>query len=294
MAFLAVLSLILTIIAASVYTLNSPFAPKNVWNYSSFHSIVESDVLSQESLLQMRLMFGIIIWASCTYVFLDPGGLKITVKDRHGDIKSLHIFGLERFSAFTVWCWSLQGLYFLLTAFATCCTIEQWSNWKVFTDDPIFAEVTTIIFEMSFSMAFLVTMLVNLVLIPMGKKMGQPIDVFFTSTGLLFHNANIVFMVAELLCNKIPFYPLHFIYVILFGIAYVVFSWYWFARTGIFYYFFLDYARPRAVLSHIGLLLGVGAFFFIGYALSRVSSAHNPYATTAIIVLTLLLLKFTP
>jgi len=119
---------------------------------------------------------------------------------------------------------------------------------------PVFFQVTVVIYEISFSMAFLVTIVVTFVLIPFGKAKGAPIDVFFKVPALIMHNMNVIFMVIETITSKLTFHSMHLPYVILFGCSYVVFSWIWYQIKGVFYYFFLDYEREKAVLFHIGLI----------------------------------------
>jgi len=122
-----------------------------------------------------------------------------------------------------------------------------------------------ILFEISFPIAFLVSLVVTYVLIPSGKKSGVPVHVFFHLVPLLMHNANVLFMMIEFNYNSIPFNFHHFTFMLLYALAYVFFSWIWFQYKGIFYYFFLDYASPYAILWYIGLLIGVLVLFFGGY-----------------------------
>ncbi len=85
---------------------------------------------------------------------------------------------------------------------------------------------------------------------------------------LLMHNANVLFMAWEFIFNELAFSYYHFIFMLFYGIAYVVFSWVWYAYRGIFYYFFLDYQRKYAVIWYIVLLGFITGLFFIGYYLS--------------------------
>ena len=54
---------------------------------------------------------------------------------------------------------------------------------------------------------------------------------------------------------------------------------------GVFYYFFLDFEQPRAVLLHLGLITMVGLFFFIGLGLSALREG-GILANVAMVVLT--------
>jgi hypothetical protein len=44
---------------------------------------------------------------------------------------------------------------------------------------------------------------------------------------------------------------------------------YWFTRTGVFYYFFLDYRHKWAVVSYLALIGAVAGFFALGDVLSN-------------------------
>jgi hypothetical protein len=61
----------------------------------------------------------------------------------------------------------------------------------------------------------------------------------------------------EIICNRMSFSFWHFAFAILFGLAYTLFSWYWYTQVGVFYYFFLDYAREDSLIMYIGLALTV-------------------------------------
>lgn len=74
-------------------------------------------------------------------------------------------------------------------------------------------------------MAYLVSVVVTFVLIPGGKQQGLPTANFFKVLPLLMHNANVVFMALELVLNRIPFCAMHFPFVLIYGSAYVIFSW---------------------------------------------------------------------
>lgn len=46
-------------------------------------------------------------------------------------------------------------------------------------------------------------------------------------------------------------------------------SRYWFSRTGVFYYFFLDYRQKWALVSYLALIGAVSGFFALGDILSN-------------------------
>lgn len=84
-------------------------------------------------------------------------------------------------------------------------------------------------------------------------KRGDAVNILFRPVALLTHNANIVFMVFELLVNRLRFHATHFTFAIIFGLLYIVFSWVLYSRIKLFYYFFLDYNRKDNIIVYTGL-----------------------------------------
>ena len=76
--------------------------------------------------------------------------------------------------------------------------------------------------------------------------------------------------------------PTHFVFGALFGLQYVLLSWWWVRRTGIVYYPFLDPTLPakRAVGFHLALL-SVIATFFLGASLVDRAASFLPFALRA-------------
>merc|ERR1712228_396609 len=87
------------------------------------------------------------------------------------------------------------------------------------------------------------------------------------------HNANLVFMVNELLFGSIPARDEHFWIVVLWGLHYVLVSWFWLCRSGLVYYPFLDptLSWPRAVGLHLALLVTLRLMFAVGVLISYLS-----------------------
>jgi hypothetical protein len=112
-------------------------------------------------------------------------------------------------------------------------------------------------------MSFLVTIVVTFVLIPGVRKQGLPTTTFFFLPALILHNANNTMMAIELLISNMQFSFWHFPFCMLFGTLYVIFQWVWVQKIGAFYYFFLDYDRPDALVWHVGLLTGVRLYHLL-------------------------------
>jgi len=78
------------------------------------------------------------------------------------------------------------------------------------------------------------------------------------------HNCNLLFMITELLVNRLQFIPAHFSFAVLYGLWYVFFSWCFLRYVGVVFYPFLDPSKPwhLSLGIHIALLSAFGAFFY--------------------------------
>lgn len=215
--------------------------------------ITTSDFVPPSLLLLIRLLFAVVIFASLFYITSDKEGLEVTVSVSTGGLKSVRLTGLERLYTFTIWCWTLQGMYFALAAF---CAIFSVAEKEHSAPVNMIAHITWVLFEISFALAYLVTFLVSFVLIP-GAEANKIPHKFFTPIPVLCHNANAVFMGVELLLNRLSMPFPHIAFIQLFGLAYVIFAWRLHSKMGIFFYFFLDYDRPYAVVWYLGLFAAV-------------------------------------
>lgn len=201
----------------------------------------------------VRCLIAAFIWAIIFYIVLEPKGIKITA-DVQG-VKQIFILRYaERLTMFTVWAWVLQGFYFVLAAVGSFAAINindinMSESWV--TTVP---RAGWVLYEVSLLVSFIVSMVVTYVLLPSFKKAKTPTDIFFTPTGLILHNCNVLFMAWEFTVNGLPVNYWHFAFVVLLASAYYVFSWIWYKYKRIFYYFFTDYNRADAVMWQVGLL----------------------------------------
>lgn len=252
MGFLDVSAFVCAVVGACYYSLtttNLHFEGVN------FHQIVSSSyhVITLELLTMIRGTMAVIVLSTALYVLLDKKPLKLTLSNRDGTIKHFEVVHWVRFTTLTCWTWVLIGIYFALT---TYCGYKALVNESDDISDA-FVGVLWVIYECTFSVSILITFIVTYVLIPGGKSRGLDVSTFFTIPSLLMHNANIIFMVAESCINKLPIDMSHLPFVVLYGVLYVIFAWVWFQFRGVFYYFFLDYARPYALFWYIGLIIAV-------------------------------------
>ncbi|KAI8895145.1 hypothetical protein BC833DRAFT_623298 [Globomyces pollinis-pini] len=163
--------------------------------------------------------------------------------------------GLTEFGTFTFWAWNLQGVYYLFTLYL-----------HVLPDpSPLLIQTTVILFEVSFSVAILVTVVVTFVLIPVGIHMKEDVEGLFAPLALIMHNLNVIFMVLELIWNQIKFDLSHLPFVILFGLVYVIAAWFIAYSQGYFFYFFLNFNQPKCILLHLALVLALSLFYLISY-----------------------------
>ena len=166
--------------------------------------------------LWYRLFCCCVIWSQFIIFYTTRPNETKVVSDLSQEPRVLTKFSeWNLFYAFTVWCWTLQGCYFAMSIAIS-----------MGLDNLYLAEATLIFFELSLSFALLVTVVVSFVLIPGGLKNKHNMSQMFSTRPLLMHNANVLFMTVELVNSKIKFNLKHFPFAILFGLAYVVFSWY--------------------------------------------------------------------
>jgi hypothetical protein len=210
-------------------------------------------------LFALRCSIAVFIWGIIFYLVSEPKGIAITAEVQ--GVKTIVLLRyFERLTMFTVWAWVLQGFYFVLAALGSylAMNINSVVNLHHFKDIP---SIAWVLYEVSLMVCFIVSMVVTYVLIPSFKKTNTPTNLFFTPTGLILHNCNVLFMAFEFMANGLPLMFWHFAFVILLAAAYYVFSWIWYKHKKLFYYFFTDYNRSDAVLWQIGLL----AIFYVLY-----------------------------
>jgi len=288
MAFSSVLFLLLSVSAYCIWSLGSDNAKEQ---QQSLEYYATSTFVPPMALLAFRVICALIIWSLNAFLLFDSGGLKLDVQMRDGSNKKVLLRHGERFTPFTVWCWVCQGLYFGLAVFLSL-SHEGYVDLKQYTNLlPHFKVAAHILFEISFSTAYLVSAVVTYVLIPATIKRKLPLDNFFMTLPKIMHNANVVFIAVELVLNKVDFKFGHHAFLLVYAMAYVVFAWGWFEVKGLFYYFFLDYVRPDALAWHVALLVLLLACFGAGYLASTAIHAGNVPATAALLIGTFLVIK---
>lgn len=298
MAFQDVVVLMLLLIFGCAYLLVTQPLEFGDASKISFELLARSSLLPSWGLALVRLSCGGLVWWSCWHLVTDADGLRMEVLMRDGSNKKVHLKHYERFTTFTVWCWGIQGIYYAIASFVSLSD----AGWlpQALSPSPtsvpvvVACQAAWVLYEVSFSVAFLVSAVVTFVLIPATVRRGLLLDSFYLLLPLIMHNLNALNMALELSLNSLPFCTAHGVFVLLFGMSYVLFSWYWFSRRGIFYYFFLDYERPYTVLWHLGLMGLLGGCFAGGAALSLHVKRGSMGAFALLFVATFGVMKFPP
>lgn len=254
MGFFDVSLLVISLFIGSIYFIqNYNLELTNL----TLENIISSNIITNEFLLLFRLISFLIVVITLFIVINDSIGLKLAIPGRNGIIKHITLHGYERLSTFTVWSWILIGIYFGLTSY---CGILSYFNYKHYISNNILI-ISWILYELSFAVSYLITIVVTFVLIPSAKSRNSH-HVFFTTPSLLMHNANVILMTLDSLLNLLPYLYSHAVFGILYGLCYAIFSWIWFYYRGVFYYFFLDYEFKGAFFWYLGLCFVVFYLFY--------------------------------
>ena len=114
-------AVIVLVISSSLFALSI----KNLeWDSVSIKSISESNVINSQTIFYYRIICALVVWSLNSYLFFDPKGLVITLMGRDGQMKTLKLLGIQRFTMFTVWCWTAQGFYFVMASI--CSALSIW------------------------------------------------------------------------------------------------------------------------------------------------------------------------
>ena len=249
----------------------------------SLRDVSRSDLLPPVGVLLFRFSCAAVSLFTLLSVYRDKKGLELQYK-----AVKVHLRGLGRWTTFTTWCFSILFLYF---AFATCCSAAVVFGFG--EDVPLsIVESTLILFEISYPTSILVTSVVTFVLFPLAQKHGRSTDRMFRWRPQVLHNWNVLMMQTAMLIAPPPMTFSHFPYAALFGCCYAAFSWLWFQRTRVFYYFFLDYRRPYAALTYLGLFAVIAVFYGVGLLVAEIANLNRWMAYPCIMLATLGITRF--
>jgi len=158
------------------------------------------------------------------------------------------------FASFTLWCWNLMGLYFLLAATASMLQASACVNHDLGVVRFLCC-LAWILFEVAYTCALFVFLMVWLVLVPQLYFFTGSVHPLVTPFPLILHNASIVMLTAEGMNNRFRMHRMHILFVLYFAAAYVVFSWAWFEKQGWFFYDFIDFRSPLTPAWYTALII---------------------------------------
>lgn len=80
------------------------------WERVQLHTIGDSRLsyISPLVLGLFRLFCALVVWGSLLYITFTRSPLFLTVMLRNGETKIVSLLHTQRYSMFTVWCWTLQ------------------------------------------------------------------------------------------------------------------------------------------------------------------------------------------
>jgi hypothetical protein len=232
----------------------------------SLQEVGTSDVVSLNAVLSLRLICAAVALHTLLCVYFNRAGLELRYRGA-----TVHLYRLSRWTTFTVWCFTSIFLYFALAAYCSGMSLAGRGQ----PIHPAIVQATLILFEVSYPMSLLVTVVVTFVLIPTALRTDHPIPRMFRWRPLMMHNGNVLMMQLAMLSAPPPVTLSHLPYALLFGCAYAIFSWLWFRRTQVFYYFFLDYRRSHAIFAYLGLFTLLNLFYGLSYVISCVASQSD-------------------
>lgn len=284
MGFRAVVTLITSIVLLSAgYLVYSSGATE-----AALHDVAASDTVPLGIVVLYRCLCAAAAFYTLSRIFLDKRGLEMRYQGA-----SMHLRHFRRFTTFTVWCFSLLFFYFAFGAYCSSALLAGRGD----TVPSLVITTTLVLFEISYPMSLLVTTVVSFVLLPAAIKNDYPfVARMFRFRPQMMHNVNVVMMQLAMLMAPPPVTFSHLPYTALFGCGYAIFSWVWFHRTGLFYYFFLDYRRPHAVFAYLGLFATLLAFYGLSYLIAGVARHETGrwWTYPCILLATLCLTRFRP
>jgi hypothetical protein len=251
----------------------------------SLRDVAESDFLPLGVVVLFRFACAAVALYTLLCVYYDNEDLEL----RYGDA-TVYLRRHSRWTTFTLWCFTLLFFYFTLAAY--CSGAVFVGRGDVVPSCVVMA--TLVLFEVSYTMSLLVTAVVTFVLIPVARRYNDLTDRMFRWQSLMMHNGNVLMMQLAMLSAPPPVTLAHLPYAVLFGCCYAIFAWYWFWRTGVFYYFFLDYRRPYAVVVYLGLLAALMMLYGLGCLIAGIARHESSHWWTypCIMLITLGITRF--
>ena len=225
----------------------------------SLREVAESDFLPLGAVALLRLACAATALSTLLCVYCDDEGLELRYHDAR-----VHLRRHSRWTTFTLWCFTLLFCYF---AFAAYCSGAVFVGRGDVVPGGV-VQATLVLFEVSHPMSMLVTAVVTFALVPVAGRYHSPMGRMFRWRPFMMHSGNVLMLQLAMLSAPPPVTLTHLPYAVLFGCCYAIFACYWFWRTRVFYYFFLDYRRPYAVFTYLGLLATVVMVYGLSYRIA--------------------------
>ncbi|CAK8994767.1 Uncharacterized protein SCF082_LOCUS4065 [Durusdinium trenchii] len=169
--------------------------------------------------------------------------------------------GWKIFGTFTVWSWTLIGIYMGLAGVASLSHACKIKPNKVVV--AVLCRFLWLLFEVMLPVSFLIFVVVWLVLLPAAYQTSGTDLGLLSLPALAAHNLNVVFMLIEARLNRLCMTSFHLIFIFYYGALYVIFSWILFGINHNFFYFFIDWRYPVVLIGYTGILSMLAGFFFI-------------------------------
>ncbi|KJE94814.1 hypothetical protein CAOG_05392 [Capsaspora owczarzaki ATCC 30864] len=217
------------------------------WKELHQHHVLESHLVKARWLLSWRafcFVYCVVIWIYTLAVSGNKGGF---------------------FSFYTIWNYSMLTVYFGSATFYTL------SHRNVHTPTPVelfWRRSIWVLFEICLVMATLVDAVTWAILYPQSVR-DDNTDLVLNVSSYHIHALNFVFILVDGIMNNFVFMPSHSLFVCLWGFAYAMFAWAYYAGTGVWNYSFLDTSKSVAPLWYIGLLIGHAALFLLFWLVVR-------------------------
>ncbi len=253
----------------------------------SLRDVAASDIVPIGILVGYRVLCAAAALYTLSLIYLDQRGLELRYLGA-----TIVLRQFRRFTTFTVWCFTLLFFYFAFAAFCSGAFLSGYGD----AVPNVIVIATLVLFEISYPMSLLVTTVVSFILLPAAVKNDYPFARMFRFRPQMMHNVNVIMMQLAMLMAPPPVTLSHLPYTALFGCSYAMFSWVWFSRTGMFYYYFLDYRRPYALLAYLGLFTTLVGFYGLGYLIAGIArhEVGRWWTYPAIILATLCMTRFRP
>lgn len=205
--------------------------------------------------------------------------------------------GIRTQLPFTSWAWNLLGVSFAWNG-VTCLLLATTTNAND-SVSPWVLRCSLVLWEMAAPSALLVSCVIRYAIWPrLLKSSGVDTTQIKSPMVLIWHNANVIMVLLEVsLLGGLPIVQSHFGVAPLFGIGYIIFSWYmipyWNNDAGPqFIYFFFDttlgWTTSLALLILLAVLMGFYALFgVLDHVLSHLQGGLLVHVLAMILVASL-------